>query len=67
MYCDQITGRIYRPNYVLVEVLGGDLQSLAHTDIGEFLLGVGYEPVSKLVHTVVLGKKGWGKLTIYER
>jgi len=53
---------IYRPNYVLVEVLGGDLQSLALTDIGEFLLGVGYEPVSKLVHTVVFREKRLGKV-----
>jgi len=43
----------FRPKYILVEILGQSMNSLPGTETYRFLSGIGYEPVSKLVHTVV--------------
>lgn len=52
----------YQPNYVLVEILGESIGSLPSTEICTFLSEVGYEPVSKLVHTVIFRKKSLGRI-----
>lgn len=52
----------YRPKYILVEILGESIMSLPNTEAFRFLNKVGYEPVAKLVHTVVFRKKSMGRL-----
>lgn len=43
----------FRPEYILIEILGQSLKSLVDTETYKFLIEIGYEPVSKLVHTVI--------------
>jgi len=43
----------YRPDYILVEVLGQPLSGLENSEVTRFLQQVGYSPLSKLLHTVI--------------
>jgi FkbM family methyltransferase len=52
----------YRPKYILVEILGESIQSLSQTETFQFLSNIGYEAVSKLVHTVVFREKSMGRI-----
>lgn len=52
----------FRPKYVLVEVLGETITSLASTDIYEFMKSIGYEAMSKLMHTVIFRDKSLGQI-----
>lgn len=52
----------YRPKYILVEILGESIQSLSQTETYQFLSDMGYEAVSKLVHTVVFREKSMGRI-----
>lgn len=52
----------FRPKYILVEILGQSIQSLKDTDVCKFLTDLGYEPLAKLVHTVIFKDKNLGGL-----
>jgi len=43
----------YRPDYILVEILGQPLSGLENSEVARFLKQAGYSPLSKLLHTVV--------------
>ena len=42
----------YKPQYVLVEVIGASLQNIGHHDISHFMMSIGYEIYAKCVNTV---------------
>lgn len=42
----------YRPQYVLVEVLGSSLQDIGENEISHFMIGNGYEIYAKCINTV---------------
>jgi FkbM family methyltransferase len=50
----------FRPKYLLVEVLGESVSTLAKAEVSDFLNRVGYEPISKLVHTAAYRDKSLG-------
>lgn len=53
----------FRPKYVLVEILGHSIQSMTDTDIYRFLDDLGYEPLAKLIHTVIFKDRNIKNLT----
>lgn len=48
---------MYRPEVVLVEVLGSSLSELEDSDINKFMAGHGYEPYAKAVNTVIFKRR----------
>lgn len=47
----------FRPKYILVEILDESLHTILDTETYKFLVETGYEPMSKLVHTVLFTDK----------
>jgi len=43
----------YRPKYIFAEILGESILSLSETEVAQYLKSVGYEPMSKLIHTTL--------------
>lgn len=52
----------FRPKYVLVEVLGQTVTSLPNTATCKFMESIGYEAMSKLMHTVVFRDTNLGQI-----
>lgn len=52
----------YRPKYLLVEILGQSIKSLPNSEIYKYLENIGYEPISKLAHTVIFSEKYLAKI-----
>lgn len=44
--------QIYRPTFVLIEILGSSLHDVDQSDIGRFMRDVGYVPYAKSINTV---------------
>jgi FkbM family methyltransferase len=52
----------FRPKYLFVEILGATIETLHESQITKYLTSVGYEPMSKLLHTVLFKEKSIGDI-----